>query len=144
MELILIPICIFFAALIFSMFGMGGGLFYMPLFLFFLKDHADASLLSFLCIFVTAISAMSVYHRKGLIDWRLVKYLGTPLVTVVFVTGFLSKNAPNAVLRNLLGATLVLAGIFMITVMIKQGRRNYYILPIISIPQLAIFLMKKR
>ena len=114
MESIIISIVVFFIALLFSMFGMGGGLLYMPVFLFFLKDHADASFLSFLCIFVTAISAMSVYCRKGLIDWRLVKYLGMPLVAVVFVTGFLSKNAPNAVLRDLLGATLVLAGIFMV------------------------------
>ena len=113
MESIIIPIIVFFIAFLFSMFGMGGGLLYMPVFLFFLKDHADASFLSFLCIFVTALSAMSVYYRKGLIDWRLVKYLGTPLVAVVFMTGFLSKNAPNAVLRGLLGATLVLAGVFM-------------------------------
>ncbi|MCK5082536.1 MAG: sulfite exporter TauE/SafE family protein [Candidatus Omnitrophica bacterium] len=114
MESILILIIVFFIALFFSMFGMGGGLFYMPVFLFFLKDHADASFLSFLCIFVTAISAMSVYYRKGLIDWKLVKYLGAPLIGVVFVTGFLSRSAPNAVLRDLLGVTLVLAGIFMV------------------------------
>lgn len=115
MESLLIPIVVFFIALVFSMFGMGGGLLYMPVFLFFLKNHADASFLSFLCIFVTALSATSVYYRKGLIDGRLVKYLGTPLIAVVFVAGFLSKNAPNAVLRDLLGVTLVLAGIFMVS-----------------------------
>jgi uncharacterized membrane protein YfcA len=87
----------------------------MPVFLYFFKGHAPASFLSFLCIFITSFSAMSVYSRKGLIDWELVKYLGVPLAGMVFMTGFFVRITPNGLLRSLLGGTLVLAAFFMLS-----------------------------
>ena len=64
--MILLVLSVFFIALVFSMFGMGGGLFYMPLFLC-LFNPQEASLYSYFCIFVTSLSAMYVYHKKRLI-----------------------------------------------------------------------------
>jgi len=82
----LIAISVFFIALVFSMFGMGGGLFFMPLFLLFFDSFKEASTLSFLCILVTSFSAMITYHQKKLIDWKLLGYLGIPGVNPIDCT----------------------------------------------------------
>lgn len=111
--MIMIFVSVFFVALIFSMFGMGGGLFYLPLFLLFIGNHADASLLSFICIFVTASSSMISYYRRGLIDSNLVCLLGLPLVIMVFLTGFLVATVPTVFIKIILGGTLLCAGCVM-------------------------------
>ena len=109
----LIAISVFFIALVFSMFGMGGGLFYMPLFLLFFDSFQEASALSFLCILVTSFSAMIAYQQKKLIDWKLIGYLGIPLAASIFITGFLLKCAPVDFLKIIFGVTLLFAGILM-------------------------------
>lgn len=110
----MVALSVFFIAMVFSMFGMGGGLFYMPLFLLFIDSFREASTLSFLCILVTTFSATLAYHRENLIDWRLVKYLGIPLVVMIFIAGFAIKLADVVFLRTVLGLILFLGGIFMI------------------------------
>jgi uncharacterized membrane protein YfcA len=109
----LIALNVFFIALVFSMFGMGGGLFYMPLFLLFFDSFQEASVLSFSCILVTSLSAMIAYYQKKLIDWKLIGYLGIPLATSIFITGFLLKCAPVNFLKIIFGVTLFFAGILM-------------------------------
>jgi uncharacterized membrane protein YfcA len=111
----LVAINVFFTALIFSMFGMGGGLFYMPLFLVFFESFREASTLSFLCIFLTSLSAMIAYHQEKLIDWRLLLFLGIPLATATLITGFFLSCVTVALLKTILGVTLFLAGISMLT-----------------------------
>jgi len=86
----------------------------MPLFLLFIENYKFASVLSFLCIGVTTFAAMSVYHKEKLIDWTLVKYLGLPLVAMVFLTGFMLKAVSLLWVKFILGLTLVLAGSLMI------------------------------
>ena len=109
----LIEISVFFIALVFSMFGMGGGLFYMPLFLLFFDSFQQASVLSFLCILVTSFSAMIAYQQKKMIDWKLIGYIGIPLAASIFVTGFLLKCTPMVFLTIIFGFTLLFAGIVM-------------------------------
>lgn len=140
----IVAISVFFIAMAFSMFGMGGGLFYMPLFLLFIDSFREASTLSFLCILVTSFSAMLAYHRENLIDWRLVKYLGIPLVVMIFIAGFAIKLANVIFLRAILGLTLFSGGILMIFPLynykISTGLAKYFpdkkyrITPIVLIP----------
>jgi len=144
MEQLLIAVIVFFVALVFSMFGMGGGLFYMPLFLLFVESFREASILSFLCILVTTFSAMLAYHKENLIDWRLVRYLGIPLVAMIFISGFVFKVADVIFLRTVLGLVLVLGGVFMIfyspNFKISIGSvkcfsdKKYHIAPIVLAP----------
>jgi len=108
-----ITISVFFIALVFSMFGMGGGLFYMPLFLLFFDSFKEASVLSFLCILVTSFSSMSAYQQKKMIDWKLIGYIGIPLAASIFITGFLLKCTPMVFLTIIFGFTLLFAGIVM-------------------------------
>ena len=135
---------VFLIAMVFSMFGMGGGLVYMPLFLLFSDSFREASVLSFSCIVVTGFSSMIAYNREKLIDWRLVKYLGIPLITAVFISGFIFKTAEVVLFRIVLGATLFLGGGLMIAPLYKLkitsglaqhfSDRKYRIKPVILSP----------
>jgi len=110
----LIAISVFFIALVFSMFGMGGGLFYMPLFLLFFNSFQEASALSFLCILITSFSAMIAYQQKKLIDWKLIGYVGIPLAASIFITGFLLKCILMGFLTIIFSVTLLFAGILLL------------------------------
>jgi len=105
---------VFLISFLFSSFGMGGGLFYMPLFLLFVEDHFTASFLSFFCVFMTSAGAMLAYCRKGFIDWRLVRHLGLPLVGMIFLSAFFVLKLPLIMIKGIFGWTLVWAGLSMI------------------------------
>ena len=145
-------ISVFLIAMVFSMFGMGGGLVYMPLFLLFIGSFREASVLSFLCILVTGFSSMIAYNREKLIDWKLVKHLGIPLIVAIFISGFILKTTEIVLLRIILGATLFLGGGLMIYPLYKRKipnrqvqhfpNRKYRIEPVILSPvSLAIGLL---
>lgn len=104
---------VFLTAFIFSMFGLGGGLFYMPIFMFFCKSPQEASLLSFLCIFVTAGSSALRYYRAKSVDGRLVIFLGIPLSVMIFVSGFVVSRLAAPYLKLILGSVLCFAGILL-------------------------------
>lgn len=101
---------VFLIALIFSMFGLGGGLFYMPVFMLFFDDPQKAAFLSFLCILVTAGSSAFKYYKLRNIDWRLVFFLGIPLIVMVFVSGFVGDFFNKRWIMCILSGTLILAG----------------------------------
>lgn len=114
---------VFLIALVFSIFGMGGGLFYMPLFLLFTDNFRDATVLSFVCIFATTSSSAFAYNRKRLTDWKLVMHLGAPMVITMFASGFLINMASQAMLKILLGAALLFGG----TLMLVRTKDNSYL-----------------
>ena len=120
-SIILIVIAVFFIAITFSMFGMGGGLVYIPLFLFFNGNKSEIFILSFLCVFVSSISSAFVYHKAKLIEWRLVGYLGVPLAVMMFLTGFLVNFVSGDFIKIILGLTLVAAGLILIFPMKDLG-----------------------
>ena len=101
---------VFLIALIFSMFGLGGGLFYMPVFMLFFDDPQKAAFLSFSCILVTAGSSAFKYYKLRNIDWRLVFFLGIPLIVMVFVSGFVGDFFDKRWIMCTLSSTLILAG----------------------------------
>lgn len=109
----MLALSVFCIALVFSVFGMGGGLFYMPLFLAYSGNFRESSALSFLCIAITAFSAMCAYHKQRLIEWKLVGYLGVPLAAAIFVSGFMLKATSAGFLKAILGIALSLGGACM-------------------------------
>ncbi len=112
-SIVLIVIAVFFIAITFSMFGMGGGLVYIPLFLFFYGNKSEAFILSFLCVLVSSMSSVIVYQKAKLIEWRLVAYLGVPLAVMMFLTGFLINFVSGDFIKIILGLTLVAAGLIL-------------------------------
>jgi len=109
-----IVVSVFLIALIFSIFGMGGGLFYMPFFLLITDNFKESTLLSFMCIFATTSSSAFAYSRKQLTDWRLVSQLGAPMVLTMFASGFFLNMANQDLLKILLGAALLFGGTLMV------------------------------
>jgi len=95
------------------MFGLGGGLFYMPLFLLFFGSPQEASCLSFSCIIVTAATSAFIYVRKRVVDLRLLGFLGLPLVAGVFLSGFWVNRTQDSIVLLILSTVLICAGLVM-------------------------------
>ncbi len=93
------------------MFGLGGGLFYMPVFMLFFEDPHTAALLSFLCILLTSGSSAIKHFKVKNVDLRLVGFLGIPMMVMVFVSGFFVHSIDQELIARILGMTLVLAGL---------------------------------
>ena len=113
-SIIFIVIAVFLLSITFSMFGMGGGLVYIPLFLFFYGNKSEVFILSFLCVLVSSFSSVIVYQKAKLIEWRLVAYLGIPLSIMMFSTGFLINHVSGSFVKLILGLTLTAAGLILI------------------------------
>jgi len=120
-SIILIVIAVFLLSITFSMFGMGGGLVYVPLFLFFYGNNSKVFILSFLCVLVSSLSSVIVYQKAKLIEWRLVAYLGIPLAIMMFLTGFLINHVSGDFIKIILGLTLTVAGLILIFPMKNIG-----------------------
>jgi len=113
-NIVFIIILVFSLSIVFSMFGVGGGLVYVPLFIYFHGFRSEVFMLSFMCVFVLSLSAVIVYQRARVIEWRLVFYLGGPLAIMMFSTGFLIDYISINFIKLMLGLTLITAGIILI------------------------------
>jgi hypothetical protein len=100
-------------AFIASMLGIGGGVFYTPIQLLFGLDIHEAAANSLFLIFILSVSATSVYHRSGKVDWRMAFVLELFTVTGGFVGGYFSGLVPQAILTGLLVAVILFAGALM-------------------------------
>ncbi len=120
----MVVMSVFAVSFVFSMFGMGGGLIFMPLFMNLTDHYFEASAYSFMAIFATSFSAMIAYHRQKLIDWSLVRRLGLPLAGAVFLTGHLAVNISFSHLKWILSVVLMAAGTSMMMFSAKKTTHN--------------------
>ena len=71
-SILIILFCIIFlVGLVFSMFGQGGGSFFVPIMVAFSIPFHDAASTSLFVLMATSISAAWVYGRSKMIDWKL-------------------------------------------------------------------------
>ena len=89
MVWILVPI-FFMVSLSFSTMGMGGGMFYVPVLLFAKIPIHNAAAISLSLITVTSVSAMLLFLKNGLVDWKLAAVIDPPTDIMAFVGGFCS------------------------------------------------------
>ncbi len=114
MKIIILTPIFLIVSLFFSMLGMGGGMFYVPILLLSQIPMRDASVLSLGVIMVTSLSALWVFWRNKLVDWRLAAVIDPPTDVMAFLSGYFSSIVPESVLMVVLTCTLVVAGTFMI------------------------------
>lgn len=110
----MIHVAVFVLALVISIFGLGGGVFYVPLLLGFGLSFHQATNASLLIILVTGLSALIVFHRKGMVDWRLALLLDPVKDVGAFLGGLYSGWFSEDLLSILFAAVLVVGGVFMI------------------------------
>ena len=126
MERTLLLAAVFLAvSAVFSMLGLGGGILYVPILLFAGYPFREAPALSLVLIAVTSATALFTYWRHGRVDWRLALVIDPPTDVAAFLGGWWCGAVPEAVLRGLLAAVLLVAGGLMLRGGVeRQGERG--------------------
>lgn len=110
----MIHLAVFALACIVSVFGVGGGVFYVPLLLSFGLPFHQATGASLLVIAVTGLGAFLVFRREQMVDWRLALLLDPLKDAGAFLGGWYSSWFGEDLLSLLFAAVLVAGGILMV------------------------------
>jgi len=102
------------ASIVFSMLGLGGGFFYVPILIMCHLDFRAASAISLLMITVGSLSALSVFKRSGMVDFKLVSALGIPAMVGAFSGGIFSSSVNIYVLYILFSITSFIASYLLV------------------------------
>ena len=113
--IIITAVVIFIISLFFSMFGKGGGEFYLPVLITFLGlPYYKAAGISLFLIFMQSASMVTVYSGKNrLVDWKLAVPLAIYIAFMAFLGGFISKSIPAIYLKTYFVAFLSLSAYFI-------------------------------
>ncbi len=116
----IVEIIIFLLISIFlSMVGIGGGIFYVPLFLFLGYGFQAASTTSLFLITITGFSAFLRFRKAKMVDWQLALVLETFTDIGAFTGGATSIHFHPQFLKLSLGLLLLVAAYF--TMRSKKG-----------------------
>jgi len=102
------------ASILFSMIGVGGGFFYVPILLYCGINFYTASTTSLLMIATNLSSAVVVFARAGYVDWKLVIVLEIPTVIGAFIGGVISNYFDTSQLYWLFSLMLFAASYYML------------------------------
>lgn len=110
-----------FAGVIAGLLGIGGGIVLVPAY-FYTFDHLGygGDQLMQVClgtslatIIVTSIRSVLAHHRKGAVDWAILRLWG-PFIVVGAIGGFLlAATLKSAALQAIFGVLALLAGLYM-------------------------------
>ncbi len=109
-----LAVCVFAVALVFSMLGQGGGALYTPLQVWLGVNFHQAATTSLFLIIVTSASASLVFHKARKIDWPLAIVLETVTAAGGFAGGLGSEWFSGATLSLVFAAVIAAAAFFMI------------------------------
>ncbi|OQY19206.1 MAG: hypothetical protein B6I36_04755 [Desulfobacteraceae bacterium 4572_35.1] len=114
MELTLVLALVFLViSIFFSMFGMGGGILYVPILLFAGFSMEQAPGISLILIAATSLAALSKFQKHNKVDWKLALVIDPPTDILAVVGGYYSAALSESLLRGILACLLVVAGTFM-------------------------------
>ena len=104
----------FAVATVFSSLGVGGGVLYTPVQLFFgIEFHMAASTSLFL-IMVVSVSATMVFHKAATVDWPLAIVLESSTTLGAFLGGLFSGHFSGKFLVYLFSGVIAIAAFFML------------------------------
>ncbi len=89
-------------------------MFYVPILLFAKTPIHDAAAISLSLILATSLSALFVFSKNKLVDWKLAAIIDPPTDIMAFIGGYFSTYISASVLESVLVCVLIIAGIFMI------------------------------
>lgn len=104
----------FLVASFFSVLGLGGGVLYTPVQLFFGVEFHEAASTSLFLTIVMSLSATLVFHRAAVVDWPLAIVLETSTTLGAFLGGLFSGYFSGRFLICLFSGTLAVAAFFMV------------------------------
>lgn len=101
-------------AIVFSALGQGGGAFYVPLLLAWGVPFHHAAAASQAVILAVSLSAMVVFHRAGLLDWKLVLLIEPATNLGAILGGYLSQHVPATAGKLIFAGVIVTGAFFML------------------------------
>jgi uncharacterized protein len=107
-------LAMFIIASVFSALGVGGGVLYTPIQLFFGIEFHTAASTSLFLIMITSLSATLVFHKAATIDWPLAIVLETSTTLGAFLGGLFSGHFSGKFLTYLFSGVIAVAAFFMV------------------------------
>jgi len=111
--MLLLGIILFLIALILSMFGKGGGEFFVPIFITAGISFHLAATTSLFILMVSGLTMTLVYHRKALIDWGTGLSVILTSATGAFLGGYISAGIKPIYLKILFAVLLLISAYFL-------------------------------
>ncbi|MEO7650908.1 MAG: sulfite exporter TauE/SafE family protein [Bryobacteraceae bacterium] len=96
--------------------GIGGGILLVPALIYVLgygQHQAQGTTLALLCLPVGIVAALR-YHQQGFVEWRVAGILFCGFLVGAYLGAGIALNISPKVLRQVFGATLVVAGVRML------------------------------
>ena len=100
-------------SVIFSMFGQGGGAFYVPMLLALSVPMYVAAATSQVLIMVVSFSSLLIFARAKTVDWKLVLLIEPPTNIGAFLGGFFSPYFPPAFSKLCFAGVLLIGAYYM-------------------------------
>ena len=104
----------FLIASVFSALGVGGGVLYVPVQIFFGIEFHTAATTSLFLIMITSLSATLVFRKAATVDWPLAIVLESSTSLGAFFGGLYSDHFSGRFLILLFSAVLLVASFFMV------------------------------
>ena len=98
---------------VFSMFGQGGGAFYVPMLLALSTPMYVAATTSQVLIMVVSFSSLLVFAKARTVDWKLVLLIEPPTNIGAFLGGYFSPYFPPAFSKLCFAGVLLIGAYYM-------------------------------
>jgi uncharacterized membrane protein YfcA len=98
---------------VFSMFGQGGGAFYVPMLLALSIPMYVAATTSQVLIMVVSFSSVLVFAKARAVDWKLVLLIEPPTNVGAFLGGYLSPYVPPGFAKVCFAGVLMIGAYYM-------------------------------
>jgi uncharacterized membrane protein YfcA len=121
---LVLAICMFAVAVVFSALGQGGGALYTPLQVWLGIDFHEAATTSLFLIMVTSVAASLVFHKAKRIDWPLAIALETVTTAGGFAGGLGSASMSGTTLSLTFACVIAAAAVLMIRPVRERGPRT--------------------
>ncbi len=121
-TIIIVSIIVFLLTAFLSLFGKGGGEFFVPIMLAFEIPFGVASTSSLFILIFSGLSMTIVYHRNRMINWPLVALLIVITSAMSFIGGFFEHLIPSLYLKITFSLLLFISAIFIAKPVHKQAR----------------------
>jgi len=112
-TILIISLIIFGITSILSLFGKGGGEFFVPILLAFSVPFNQAATASLFILLFSGMSMTYVYHKQKMINWPLVGFLIVISSIMSFIGGFFAHLIPAIYLKILFAAVLLVSAVFI-------------------------------
>jgi len=113
LVIIVLSIVIFALTAFLSLFGKGGGEFFVPIMLAFSIPFQEAATSSLFILMFSGLSMTHVYHKNKMINWPLVALLVVISSVMSFLGGFFSHLIPVVYLKLTFSILLLVSAVFI-------------------------------